>query len=448
MNSQRFLRMICALLLAGLALVPATAQELWTKQYKNAANNAVQNQPAQLLGFGGGLPAWQTGDQTLRGTTGIVFFGGTYYGVAQDDKGNFDTSDDVVTVKAFNAESGHRLWESPPLDCGNTVSYWSTSTPTLDPAAGALFIATGSSVQKLDARTGALLTSVTLSAANTAPGAGYEFINSAPTLGGGRVFVETYSSYGFPGDKQLVALSADTLHVDWFQHDGGPGQASPVYVDNGTSQCVFTATTTGVNCYNAADGKLFWQSSAHPTHPWSTSDEIAASLVYDQGHIYAVTMPWGLMGQLVCLDAASGAKQWSTAAPSSSSAPLVLAGRIFISGVDETNSGLLQAFDVQYLLNDGSYHVATALTLATAVSGWGNNLLAAAGDRLYMSDDDKLLIFNPATQETFAAPASVAGGYTGPVMLDARGGVYVHSGGGITAFGQTVPVVLSDFSVE
>ncbi|MFW5858092.1 MAG: thiamine pyrophosphate-dependent enzyme [Planctomycetota bacterium] len=59
----------------------------------------------------------------------------TIYAVAMNDGGNWDPADDVVRLRALRAMDGQPLWQSPPLEAGDSVSFGSIAGPTIDPAA-------------------------------------------------------------------------------------------------------------------------------------------------------------------------------------------------------------------------------------------------------------------------------------------------------------------------
>lgn len=447
MLTQRMKQLFCLTILVALPTLgtPAFGADTWTQIYMNNTNNAVSGQSAQVTDVTHG-PAWQTGEQSLQSACGITLMDGFCYAVLQSGAESWwetpDPTNDKVTVKAFMAEDGKLLWESKPLDVGNTVSFLSNSTPTVDPLAGVIYVPTGQSIQKLDARTGELLKAVKLDAANTEAGASYDLINGCPALGGGKVFIETYAGFD-PTSKQIVALNASDLSVAWHHKDGGQGQGTPCYVDNGAQSRVYTATDMGIACYNAADGTAVWNSATlqAPLAPWATAYGIYGGLVYDNGFIYATTWKWSptLIAEVIKVDAVTGELQWKKAAPSSSFAPLVLNGKVYVYGTNDTR---LAAFDTA----DGD--VAKGFNVALgAGDGWANvaNYMAATLDRIYVTDSTKLYVVNPADGSIMS---EATGAYNGPVSIDRKGGLYVHAGAGLQAFGQTVPVELSSFEVE
>jgi hypothetical protein len=133
---------------------------------------------------------------------------------------------------------------------------------------------------------------------------------------------------------------------------------------------------------------------------------------------------------------------WKRQSAATSFAPLVLNGKVYILGNDNTMAGHLQIFDANptgngNLLND----------VSEAIDGWTNfnNLMAATNDRLYLTDGTNLIVADPANGTTLS---SFAGAFNGPVAIDANGGIYVHSGASICGFGRTVPVELSMFKVD
>lgn len=442
---NRWRHVLCILLLTALAFVPGSSQARWLGMYKDSTNNAVKTGKAQVTDVH--APTWNTGDQSLPKGSGITILGDRFYTLAhygQEATWPYDPSNDRVTIKAFEGLDGAPAWESENLDVGNTVAYTSTAAPTIDPASGFLYVGTGQSVQKVSIETGKVDKRTKLDASNTSPTvSSYQIINSCPTLGNGLVFIETFGGF-IPENKQLVALDANTLDVVWFRNDQGQGQGAPCYVDNGLDKRVYTATTDGIACYSAnATGELLWNNKT-VAKPWQTVYSIYASLVYANGYIYAVTWPYNSWGEILCVDAKTGELKWKKQAPSTSFAPLVMKGKVYILGNDDAMLGHLATFDASPDPATGGELIDDA---PQAIDGWSNfnNLMAATDDKIYLTDGAKLHVINA---QTLQDESTISGGYDGPVAIDAWGGIYAHAGSAIYGFGKTVPVELSSFRVE
>ncbi len=446
------LRSLCSICLFLIATLAAPADSGWLSIHGDAGNNALQPMPSQVATLAGG-PSWDSGPAGLFAGAGMALSGGTFYTIAMRDGGNWDPSDDVLTIKAFNAIDGTPDWESPPLDAGNSVGFGSTAGPTIDPASGALFYGSGRTLHRLSA-TGAIGWATTLTSATTQPAASLDLINSSPSLGEGRVFIATYSDFfGAYRDKQLVACDAAGGAIAWSVRCGGTGRSRPIFLDAPGGGLVLTevfdgATSHGVAAYRAADGSLAWSHLSAP-RPWSLADPIEAPLVHAGGRVYGVGYTSGGASRAFCIDPADGSLHWMVETIASDCPPLLAGGKLFIYG-GAFGAAELVALDPA----DG------ALLHTTAIGGYAfRNAMAATQEHLYLAQSDffgsapttDLVIVSLATG---AVSARLTGTYTGPVMIDALGGIYVHytAGGanlaGVRAFGQTVPVTLSHFEVQ
>jgi hypothetical protein len=198
--------------LAALAPLAAPAADTWYKLNKNPENNAFQNQAATVTALTTGSQVWTSQDYSLFTGAGAVMNSGAIYTVRQEGAATWgNLADDKIYVIALNAQTGGRYWQSPALVAGSSVDYWSSSTPTCDPAENAVYIGTGDTVQKLSAATGQVTASLRLTSATTGNTAfGYDIINSSPAIGGNLLFIETYGGNVIT-DKQIVALNKTTL---------------------------------------------------------------------------------------------------------------------------------------------------------------------------------------------------------------------------------------------
>ncbi len=424
----------------------------WLSLHGDDGNNAYWPIASQVTSLAAG-PSWDTGAAELAPAAGMAWNAGIVYAVAMRDGGNWDPSDDQLWIKAFHAEDGSAVWQSPFLEAGNSVSYASIAGPTVDVDDGAIYFASGHTVSKLGDTSGTLAWATRLTSATTAANASLELINGSPAIGAGKVFVETYDDYmGGYRDKQLVALNKADGSIAWSCQCGGTGRIRPIFLAGVGSGAVLTevfdgTTSHGIAAYAAADGALVWNSITAPK-PWSTAEPIEAPFICAGEKIYGVSYSGAGTGELFCCDAATGSLNWKVSAIESDTAPLLLGETLYVYGGPFGNAQL-----AAYRAADG------ALLRTTTIGGYCfRNAMAATAGNIYLTQSDffgsdtttDLVIVN-------AADGSIAdrqtATYGGPVMLDTRGGVYVHysiggSFGGLKAFGQTVPVGLSSFEVH
>ena len=428
-----------ALMLLGVTLHAAD----WPAAHQNPSNNAVAPVAAQVTSLAG-APAYFTGNEFIVNGAPITIANGRFYAPAHQADG----STTQVTVICFNAEDGALLWESAPLDQGLSLAFGSTSAVAVDAANSAAFYATGNTVYRWNAQTGAPAWSTVLDDTNTATSPTvqrWDVVNSSITIGGGRLFVETYGGFQ-PNYKQIVALDAATGNVLWFQNDEGQGVGTPVYVEAGVNSRVYTAGVNAVYCYNAVTGALIWDSALTPTATWDVGSwEIFSSITENNGRIYvAAGDPFfsATTTTLICADGLTGEKLWEAPGLHSDIPPLVLDGKVYVYGGGFP--GRLASFD--------ALTGAAGIFVTVAPNDFiFRDYMAATQDRIYLTDGvfggQMLKIIDPAT----GAILDSAAGYVGPVTVDSLGGLYVHDlahGNSVSTFGTTVPVEVSEFTVE
>ncbi|MEN6625153.1 MAG: PQQ-binding-like beta-propeller repeat protein [Candidatus Sumerlaeia bacterium] len=385
-----------------------------------------------------GTLAWDTGACELSPGAGMALRDGIIYTVAMRDGGNWDPSDDRIWIEARYASNGSPLWDSPPLDAGNSVSYSSISGPTIDPAGGAIYYNSGRSVQRLNPADGSVAWSTRLTTSTTTTNVSLDLINASPAVGGGKVFVETYDDYfGAYRDKLLVALNQSDGSIAWWKNCGGTGRIRPIYLNDVAGGVVVTevfdgSTSHGLAAYSA-DGALVWNHLAAPV-AWSTARPVEAPFICVDGRIYGVSYSGSGTGQLFCVDAATGSLIYKVDSIESDTAPLLVGDTVYLYGGPFGDAQL-----VAYRASDGS------LLRATTIGGYCfRNAMAATDSHIYLTQSDffgsdtttDMVIVNLADGSIAARQTAT---YNGPVMLDAQGNIYVHCAGGLRAFGSTMP---------
>lgn len=396
------------------------AQAPWAQPFFHD-NNAFRAVDARLT-TGTGVQ-WETGDLGLPAGNAISMDDQFAYVLDYTDAGTTTTTtDDVVRVRQFSAATGAAGWSSPALAVGNTITFGSTSAPTVDFAGNAVYLGSGDRMQKLDRATGQILWSTAINAGNTTAGLGaYEFINSAPAVGGHLVFAESYDMSFAGADKQTIAFNATTGAVAWSHADGGQGTGVPLYIADAPTSRVVTATNGGARCYNAATGALIWRSDTAPTS-WTTFNYLFAPIVRSGNDLFVAGNSFGANGDLFCIDLATGSRKWAVAnAPSTSNPPVVIGNRVYVLG---------GPFGAAQL---GCYDVATGTQIYKVVVGSSNfsTFIAGVNGTIYHTDGTALNVIRTSDG---AVLSRIPGDCGGGVAVNPFGGVLVHAVTGYAGF--------------
>jgi len=187
-------------------------------------------------------------------------------------------------------------------------------------------------------------------------------ISSAPAVAGGCLYVGSYS--------ELYCLNATTGAFLWSSGAYSLGMSSPA-VAGGR---VYIGTWYGLACMNASNGEYFWTFGAG-SKIFDSSPAVAGGRVYvgDQNN------------QTYCLNATSGALEWSHAMGNGvDSSPAVAGGRLYV-GCWDGNIYCLNATSGSSLWN---YTTVGSVESSPAVCG----RLVYAG-----SDDGNIYCFNAIT---------------------------------------------------
>jgi len=201
--------------------------------------------------------------------------------------------DTLGTVRAFDAQTGARVWESQtPVDKGNEAAMYGGGI-AFD--SGMIYATNGLGyVSALDARNGGISWKVR-------PGG---TLRGAPTVVNGAVYVVSQ-------DNQLYSLKESDGTTNWseaasLEVAGVFGSASPA-VGQGTVVAGFSSGE--LNAYRYENGRQVWgdtlQRTSISTSVSSISD-IDADPVIDRGQVFAI----GQGGRMVALDITSGQRMW------------------------------------------------------------------------------------------------------------------------------------------
>jgi outer membrane protein assembly factor BamB len=201
--------------------------------------------------------------------------------------------DTLGTVRAFDARTGARLWESQtPADKGNEASLYGGGLAYDN---GMIYATNGLGyVSALDVRTGGIVWKVR-------PGGP---LRGSPTVANGAIYVVSQ-------DNQIYSLKEADGSSNWSQAAsleiaGVFGSASPA-VGQGTVVAGFSSGE--LNAYRYENGRQVWQDALQRTSistSVSTLSDIDADPVIDRGQVFAV----GQGGRMVALDITTGQRLW------------------------------------------------------------------------------------------------------------------------------------------
>lgn len=414
--------------IAGLLLTSAVSAQ-WTGTNRDASGNryvpvtgftTLDGTPAQSYGTGAGSDS------------SLVFDGSTVYAVVRT------SGPDSATIAAFDKATGNAKagYTNPTLSPANPN--FSLSAPVLD--GGDLYFGTDSHAYRIDGTTGTIEWDTHFTAANTDPAADaqYDLVNNSPAVGANRVFFHTYDgSFSAPFNKsQLVALNKTTGAVDWFVHCGGIGSNSPLYFDNGGSPLIITHVSQGAGggmiAYDANAGTAteVWN-SATVTSPWGATNLFWADSILVGGKIYGVTYNFSATnGQLVRVDAATGALDWSVASITADCPPVLVGSTVYLVGGPWGTAQISR-----HNAADGSL----IGSVNSPISGVFRNYLSATDSYLYMAGSGAgLVVLNPTTGAVLNSSASTS--ISSPPAIDSNGVVYTVQGGAVTTFDATSDV--------
>lgn len=414
-----------ALALAAVFLASPLAAQ-WTSVHRDGTNNRLA--PTTAAPDDLTVPADTETDQTdLMTGSGPVLSTALAYAVART------SSPDRVYIRAFAKNTLDLVWTSPDLDASSDT--FSLSSPTYVPAVDALYLGTGSTVSCIRGGNGTVAWSTQLTPANTNVGSKYTITNGSPTIGLTNAYIHTYGGFSGPYlTTQVVALDLLTGAVDWAKIAGGIGTSSPVFYDDpdgGDPDLVIASTSNasnqgGMKAFDAATGDLIWDSETVAV-PWSTTSLIWAEAVLDSGKLYAVTYNFsGTGGQLICVDAATGALEWSAPSLTADSPPVLYGGELYLLGGSFFAPMLARHSTISGGLLADTFISGTVFRNHMAVTADGSAYLSMAGEGTRRFTLPTMTLASTTTDLT----------YDGPTAIDANGDLYLKSGGVMRTFGD------------
>jgi outer membrane protein assembly factor BamB len=196
-------------------------------------------------------------------------------------------------VRAFDAKSGARLWQTQLDTNGRDKVVQFGGGASVDD--GRVYATNGrGDAAALDIATGKILWKVRPAGV----------LRGAPGFGSGNVYVQTQ-------DNQIIALKADTGETLWtdsatLETSGVFGVATPSF-SQGTVVAGFSSGELSALRYE--NGRIVWQDQLSRTSistSVSSISDIDASPVIDQGKVYAI----GQGGRMVSMDLITGQRLW------------------------------------------------------------------------------------------------------------------------------------------
>jgi len=265
-----------------MTLPDATANTEWTQSGGNASKSVGQVALGTALGVAFHEQAGRGSSLTARLASEPVVGGGRVF-----------TIDTLGVVRAFDAQSGARAWETAtPSDRGNEASLYGGGVAFDN---GVIYATNGLGyVTALDARNGGITWKVR-------PGGP---LRGAPSVSNGAVYVMSQ-------DNQIYSLKEADGSTNWSQAAsleiaGVFGTASPA-IGQGTVVSGFSSGE--LNAYRYENGRMVWQDALQRTSirtSVSSLSDIDADPVIDRGQVIAI----GQGGRMVGMELITGQRMW------------------------------------------------------------------------------------------------------------------------------------------
>ena len=265
-----------------MTLPDATANTEWTQSGGNASKSVGQVALGTALGVAFHEQAGRGSSLTARLASEPVVGGGRVF-----------TIDTLGVVRAFDAQSGARAWETAtPSDRGKEASLYGGGVAFDN---GVIYATNGLGyVTALDARNGGITWKVR-------PGGP---LRGAPSVSNGAVYVMSQ-------DNQIYSLKEADGSTNWSQAAsleiaGVFGTASPA-IGQGTVVSGFSSGE--LNAYRYENGRMVWQDALQRTSirtSVSSLSDIDADPVIDRGQVIAI----GQGGRMVALEITTGQRLW------------------------------------------------------------------------------------------------------------------------------------------
>jgi len=207
--------------------------------------------------------------------------------------GKVFTIDSQAVVRAFNAETGSTVWQSPVRGEGAQSGALFGGGVSFD--GGRIYATNGAGyAAAIDASNGAILWQVR-------PGGP---LRGAPTVANDNVYVVSQDNQLFalnPADGKTRWTSSAAVEIAGVFGSGAPAAAQ------GTVVAGFSSGE--LNAYRYENGRVLWQDALSRTSistAVTTLSDIDAEPVIDQGRVYAV----GQGGRMVALELTTGQRIW------------------------------------------------------------------------------------------------------------------------------------------
>jgi hypothetical protein len=398
----------------------------WTSIHRDASAN--RHVPIAGITTVNGTPAEQSSGSAVTGSGALLISGTTLYAVKRATAS--------CSIVALDKDTLLPLAGYTPASLDSDFDY-SLSAPTID--SGSLYFGAGETTYRLNAATGAVEWSTTLTSANTdvAVGAQYAIVNSGPAITASCVFYQTFdSSFAAPANKsQLVALDRATGNVAWWVRTGGTGTNTPLISGSTVIVHAMRGTENGaLVAYDAtaASPTVLWDSSTLAVDPWITTNLFWADSVLLGGNIYAVTYSFsGANGQLICANATTGARIFAAASITADCPPVVVGANVYLLGGPFAAPTL-----ASYNATTGALGYSQGLTLNGFIF---RNYMTATNDFLYFAgSSDGLMVHDLATGALVTRSASTNA--DGPVTIDNDGRIFVRNTAELNVFDSTSTV--------
>ena len=265
-----------------MTLPDPVANTEWAQSGGSASKAVGQLALGAALGRAFTVQAGRGSTLTARLSSEPIIAGGRVY-----------TIDTLGTVRAFDAQTGGRVWESQtPSDRGNEASLYGGGI-AFD--SGRIYATNGLGyVSALDPNTGGILWKVR-------PGGP---LRGAPTVANGAIYVMSQ-------DNQIFSLKESDGSTNWSQAAaleiaGVFGSASP---SAGQGTVVAGFSSGELNAYRYENGRMVWQDALQRTSirtSVSSLSDIDADPVIDRGQVIAI----GQGGRMVALELTTGQRLW------------------------------------------------------------------------------------------------------------------------------------------
>ncbi len=320
----------------------------------------------------------------IEGASSPVVYGGRVYCNARHSPSGSYTANKVV---ALDQGTGAHLWEQ--VVAKGVLNSW--SSPAVDAAHVTVLLGSGNKLYAFDALSGApeWTTQLDRNVVNCSP-------LVADGLEPGRAFIVDYDPFGGLGQLYCVNTSAFDAganpfqpgEIVWVEGVGGTSGATPAYADG----VVFLASAAGLNGF--PDSGVVWafdvNAPAGSRLRWSVligegffgGVTVANGFVYAAGYSFSGTGDNSLLAKLRASD---GAVQWVVPCERTSSIPIVISDRVYLSAGIQGFGSVPKA---QCFRDDGAS--ATKIwdtyvdTAGAMIFGGWTQLPAVAGGRLYL----------------------------------------------------------------